>query len=580
MAMMKKTVLVGINAKYIHTNLAIRSLKKAAADFEISLYEATINDLLEKTAGDLIALDADCYGFSCYIWNIERVVKLAEIIKKARPEAIIIFGGPEVSYDGPALLAAYPFVDYVFSGEGEIVFPQFLDGLESEESKIPLPDGVVSRNCALQSKPVIVRDLSVLPRVYTPMELAHFTNRILYYETMRGCPYTCSYCLSSTLPGLRTMPLDAVLADLTMFIDAGVRQVKFVDRTFNIDQIRAKTIMKHIISRGGNTNFHFEITADRLDDELFEIIAAAPKGLFQFEIGLQSSHGATLAAIDRRTDVDAIRNSLDKLHSFGNCHIHLDLIAGLPREDYKTFGKSFNDAISMEPHMLQLGFLKLLKGTKIREEAQRYHYLYTSFPPYEIIANDFISASEIQKLKAIEDLLERYYNSGAFAQSLSYIMSFYCSPFRFFEILADYFKEHHYFDGGISKDRLYEILWNFGKRKSEVNISLFEECLKYDYLSSGQFKIPDYLNNRQPTKEEIFEILKVSEIIRMVLPELIALTPKQRVKGLVFQFFSGAAMKRITRKAAEDVLCVFYKGECRIIPKNLTNGNDYGSIFN
>ncbi|MEG0377584.1 MAG: DUF4080 domain-containing protein, partial [Eubacterium sp.] len=503
---MKKIVLVGVNAKYIHTNLAIRSLKKATQRDDVILCEVTINDQIHNITEKLLHFDADAYGFSCYIWNMEMIVKIGEVLKKSKPECYIFWGGPEVSYDSGLLLEKYTFVDYILAGEGEGVFLEFLEALEKGDSH--------SLECmgGSQRKTLsIVENLDDLRFPYSEHDIEVCKGKIIYYESMRGCPFKCSYCLSSTLKTVRFLPLARVFKEIDFFIDRGVKQVKFVDRTFNVNLKRTKTLIAYLIKRGGHTNFHFEISGDLLDDELIDLIGQAPKGLMQFEIGVQSTDENTLAAITRKTDLEKIRLNVCRLIKIGNCHVHMDLIAGLPYESYNVFKKSFNETIDIKPDMLQLGFLKLLKGTKIRDEKEEHGYAFTSFPPYEVISNQYISAKELVRLKNIETLLERYYNSGDFKLSLNYIFGekLYGTPFDFFEKYADFWLAKGYYEVGKSKDQLYEILINYMRETVlESKVMLIIELIKFDYLNNGCRSLPAFFENNTLRKEEAFDFLK------------------------------------------------------------------------
>ncbi|MDO4288538.1 MAG: DUF4080 domain-containing protein [Eubacterium sp.] len=575
---MHRCVLVGVNAKYVHTNLAVRYLKAAAGE-GVEICEVTINDRVENIVDRLLRLEADSYGFSCYIWNMDHIRRITEVLKKSLPEAVIFWGGPEVSYDAGALIKSFPWVDYIVAGEGETVFPKFLRALAAEDQTAlrALPS-VWGRDFDGQSL-AVVDNLDALKFPYTKADLDTLKGKIIYYESMRGCPFKCSYCLSSTLKQVRYLPLDRVLEELDFFIDAGVRQVKLVDRTFNVDLKRTKAIVSHLINRGGATNFHFEMAGDLFDEALLALIETAPKGLMQFEIGIQSTWEPTLSAITRKTQLDRVAANVRRLVSFKNCHVHVDLIAGLPQEDYGRFGKSFDDAIALGADMLQLGFLKLLKGTKIREEADRYGYRFADFPPYEVIANDFISARELHRLKDIETVLDRYYNAGIFKETLSWLLAsgHWAAPFAFFEAFADYWRAQGYFDVGVSRDQLYAYLLAFLRQEIQdtAETGRLEALVKYDYLCQGHKSLPVFFKDHRPSKTESFELLKNEALVQVCLPELRDQAAKWRIRQVFFQYFDKGVLKKLgltDKTGGSPGLCVFYEGSCRLVPEKFTEG--------
>lgn len=550
---MKELVLVAINAKYIHTNLAVRSLKAQLLDFDVEILEMSINDPLHRIVKILLDQDTKRIGFSCYIWNMEIVLKLAEVIKKAKPQVQIIFGGPEVSFDGAALLEAHHFCDLIIQGEGEGKLQMLL---KNENVDVQNGLGSIPGLCYRHRSGEIIEnpDASPIPLnqlvfPYLNLNIDSLKRKIIYYETMRGCPFSCSYCLSSAKQGLNMLSLDRVLAELNFFIQAGVKQVKLVDRTFNCDMGRAKEIFAFLIKQGGETNFHFEMTGDLIDDEMIDLLKTAPPGLIQFEIGVQSTAATTLSAIGRKISVSRTEEHVKKLLDHHNIHIHLDLIAGLPYESYAVFKESFNQVIALNPNMLQLGFLKCLKGTRIRAESKMHRYNYASFPPYEIISNQYISAAELYRLRQIEVLVDRYFNSGAFKQSLAFIFAaqIYSTPFDFFEAFSFYWDSQGYYDVGKSKEQLFGILKEFfnDHQKSQ----LIGEWLKFDFLSQGNLRLPTGIVDDSPDKEWVFEFLKDPQNIETYLDDFINLAPKKIYTQVKFQTFSAAFLSRLTGTA-------------------------------
>lgn len=568
---MKDLVLVAINAKYIHTNLAVRSLKAQLTQFEVEIIELSINDSLHRIVQHLLASESKIYGFSCYIWNMELILKLAEIVKKTRPYAKILLGGPEVSFDSQTLLNDYCFVDLIIQGEGETKLRKLLEAGTTENDLSQIP-GLCFRsqlggiNTNSDEKPILLDSLSFS---YSQDELLKLENKIIYYETMRGCPFSCSYCLSSTIHGVEMISLERVFKEIDFFIDAGVKQVKLVDRTFNCDMKRAKAIFRHLIDRGGKTNFHFEMTGDLIDAEMVEILKEAPAGLIQFEIGVQSTDPITLEAIGRKISLTKTEKNVQKLLANKNIHIHLDLIAGLPFETYDIFKTSFNRISVLEPDMLQLGFLKCLKGTRIRKEETVHEYAYTHFPPYEIISNKYISSDELYRLRDIEMLVDRYFNSGSFKRTMSYILKqkLFKSPFEFFETFSLFWKTQGYYDAGKSRDQLFVILLEFLKTYDQGEQLV--EWVKFDFLILGTMRLPEYLKDTTPEKEWIFEFLKIPANIALYLPEYVNLPAKKIFTKVKFQRFSIEFIHHLTgnviSESKSDGLIVFKEKAYRLI---------------
>ncbi len=440
--------------------------------------------------------------------------RLTEMIKKSKPTATIVWGGPEVSYDAQSILRSNPYVDYLYSGEGEVHFPAFVWAWDEEnmEELHQIP-GIASR--LNQSDTLeIVPDLSVFPFAYKDEDIRDLTGRIIYYESMRGCPFNCSYCLSSTLKRVRYHDLKRVFSELDYFIAHNVRQVKFVDRTFNVDRQRATAILNHLAAASCTTNFHFELSADLMDDAMFEAIAKAPVGRFQFEIGIQSTY-------------------------------------------YHTFSRSFNETMALAPQMLQLGFLKLLKGTRIRREAAQYGFVYQSFAPYEVIGNDFISPGELCQLHGIEDLVDRYYNGGICTQLLHYIFEegTMGEPFAFFEAFSKWWRLKGYHHASQSQNNLYRYLWSY--LMEARGQGLWCELLIFDYFSqSNRQGLPEF-TTQAPGSQEAFKALSDETWMRGPFEKLLALTPKNRLKRVVFQRFSKALAQYFNQGSG---LVVFYEG--------------------
>ena len=434
-----KILLTTLNSKFIHTNLAIRYLRESVKDLvKVDVREYTINNQLDYILKDIYKHDYDVVLFSTYIWNIYDIVKLCENLKKVKPEIKIGLGGPEVTYDSENAMEKYEFLDYILCGEGELVFRSLVEHFLGEKN-IEDVKGIVYRKdgqIIVNEEMELLQNLDEIPSPYENLDVKEYENRIVYYETSRGCPFNCQYCLSSAIKGLRYFSTDRVKRDLKNLIDARVSQIKFIDRTFNANKKFAKEIMEFLMENdNGYTTYHFEVTAHLLDDDMLDFLKNCKEGLFQFEIGVQSTNQKTLDAVGRRDDFEKLSYVVKKIKSFRNIHQHLDLIAGLPYEGYERFEKSFNDVFNLGIEQLQLGFLKMIKGTGMRNSAKQYGYKFKDYAPYEILFNDFITYDEILKIKDIEDILEKYYNSNNFPLSLEYIIKNYYSesPFKFFE---------------------------------------------------------------------------------------------------------------------------------------------------
>ena len=450
-----KLLLTAVNAKYVHTNLALRYLYSLCCDLcETNLLEYSINDNILSVQRDIILAKPDAVAFSCYIWNIEFVLKLASDIKKALPEVVIILGGPEVSFDSEKIMDKHPFVDYIVKGEGELTFPLLINSLCGQNE---LPScGVTYRNAdkICDTPSALLPDFSCIPFPYTEDSIKELQGRIIYYESSRGCPYSCKYCLSGEKGKVRFKDTADVKKDLKFFADNGVPLVKFVDRTFNADRQRAREIWKYISTLNGDTRFHMEITGELLDDETIEVLKEINPENLQFEIGVQSTNQQTLSAIDRACKTDVLFSNISQLLSQTDIHIHLDLIAGLPFEDFASFKKSFNDVLSLKPHVLQLGFLKLLKGSAMRDEADNHQMIYRDYSPYEIISNKYISAEELLFLKDIDFVFDKFYNSASFSKSIDFLFSVYNDKFLLFSDIVNFFRSKGYINTSFSKQKL------------------------------------------------------------------------------------------------------------------------------
>ena len=576
-------LLCGINAKYIHSNLAIFSLKayadrKKIPGAEIILKEYTINNYVEDILQDLYEEKADVVIFSCYIWNISFVRELAAELKKVSPDVKIWAGGPEVSYAANKFLMENPAFDLIMQGEGEEVFSELIcltvekkcrikDVYKQSESKKVL-SGIVEKRYFIERKQAVkeekdiedkhfagednvyptnyidmsklqklqgiavrdflgeaalgnaesnignktkiintgfatLMDMDTIPFVYEDFHL--FEHKILYYETSRGCPFCCSYCLSSVDKTVRFRSLPIVKKELDAFLEAKVPQVKFVDRTFNCNRQRAIDIWSYLVEHdNGITNFHFEISSDLLGEEELELFAKMRPGLIQLEIGVQSTNGETVDAIHRHMDLDKLFHYVDRVHELGNIHQHLDLIAGLPYENYERFGCSFDDLYAHEPDQLQLGFLKVLKGTMMEEEVKKYSILYRNQPPYEVLGTKWLSYDEIILLKGVEELVELYYNSGQYTLTLKYAVPFFESPFRFYEMFSAWYRGKGYHKLNHNRLEKYNILREFLREHIDENEwDTLDEIMLYDlYLRENVKGRPAWAKDTAQYKKE------------------------------------------------------------------------------
>lgn len=516
-----KVLLSTLNSKYIHTALSLRYLKAFAekeTDVEIEIAEYTINQNINHIIGEIYRKMPDVLAFSVYIWNISEILSISEAIKMLLPDVKIVLGGPEVSFETESLIAENSAVDIVISGEGEISFAEVLVALRGEKP-LSTVSGITYRDgdCAVVNPPrTELADLSEIPDVYGE-DLEEYENKIIYYESSRGCPFNCKFCLSSTIKGVRFFDIERVKRDLKRFLDAKVKQVKFIDRTFNAKKSHAMEVLRYILENdNGYTNFHFEITAHLLDDEMMELLSTLPPGLVQFEIGVQSTNSETIDAINRTTDFEKLSNSVAKLRSLQNIHLHLDLIAGLPHEDYRSFEKSFNDVYGLKPEKLQLGFLKLLKGSSLRAERELHGFKFIDRAPYEVLENRYMPYSDMLRIKDIEELVEIYGNEKDFEKTVSYMIeNIYGSPFRFYEELSEYWRENGHYESPHSKVAQYKLLKEFAEKKHGSDIDMMTELLRFDFVRNTRSpNVPEFLGGKsgELSKEEKYMLLRDEEI--------------------------------------------------------------------
>lgn len=511
-----KILLAASNAKYIHSNLAVYDLRAFASEYKehILLGEYTINQTKDEILKEIYRSGAEVVCFSCYIWNISFVRELIFDLKKILPGTAFWVGGPEVSFDAENFLKEMPQVTGVMVGEGEETFLELARYYIEKKGTLADIRGIAFRENGeiFHNGWREVMDLSRVPFAYEQTE--DFANRIIYYESSRGCPFSCSYCLSSIDKKLRFRNLELVKKELQFFLDKKVPQVKFVDRTFNCKHDHAMEIWKYILEHdNGVTNFHFEISADLLREEALELMSRMRPGLIQLEIGVQSTNPDTIRAIHRNMDLKKLEASVARVKSFGNIHQHLDLIAGLPCEDYESFRRSFEQVYRMKPDQLQLGFLKVLKGSSMYHEAQKYEILYKEKEPYEVLSTAWLSYEDILKLKMVESMVEVYYNSGQFRKTLSWIETFYQEMFSFYESLGAYYEEKGYEEISHSRLRRYEILLEFLKEKTQLPVNTASQHMVYDlYLREKLKKRPVFAMDQKPYEASVRNYRKANKI--------------------------------------------------------------------
>ena len=511
-----KILLAACNAKYIHSNLAVYDLKAYSSDYDehVILREYTINQPKDEILKDIYSSGADVVCFSCYIWNISFVRELIRDLVKILPKTAFWAGGPEVSYDAEKFLTEMPEMTGVMVGEGEKTFHDLLEFYIDGKDSLEEISGIAYRtgDKIIHNGWRELMDLSAIPFVYEHLE--KFENRIIYYESSRGCPFSCSYCLSSIDKKLRFRDLELVKKELQFFLDHRVPQVKFVDRTFNCKHEHAMTIWKYILEHdNGVTNFHFEISADLLREEEMELMSQMRPGLIQLEIGVQSTNPETIRAIHRNMDLKKLEHCVNRVHSFRNIHQHLDLIAGLPYEDYDTFHQSFNDVYQMKPDQLQLGFLKVLKGSLMQKEAEVYGIVYKEKEPYEVLSTNWLTYGEVLKLKMVESMVEVYYNSGQFWHTLEYLVPLEKDAFTFYEKLGSFYEKKGYSEISHSRMRRYEILLEYLKEETDVPTEVAAQKMLYDlYLREKLKKRPAFAPDQKQYETAVWNYRKNNQV--------------------------------------------------------------------
>lgn len=525
-----KILLSTLNSKFIHTNLAIRYLKHST-DREVAIEEFTINQPKEYIYGKIIEKDPDILGFSVYIWNRKETLAICEMLKRVRPGMHLILGGPEVSFDSRELMEKAPYIDVIIRHEGEATFPELLDTLIDDGDLSGVLGITYREGNHIYENPdrPLISNLDSLPFPYEEGE--DLKNRIIYYESSRGCPFHCQFCLSSTIQGLRFLSIERIKRDLLRLIRLPVRQIKFVDRTFNAAEEEAMEIMSFLMEHAPEgMNFHFEVTAHLVSDRMLEFLKKAPKGMFQLEIGIQSTHPRTIERIGRTTDFRKLRETVKTIKSYGNIHQHVDLILGLPYEGMKELRKSFNDTYELGAEKIQVGFLKLLRGSGLRRDADDLGLIYDPNPPYEILATPWMSARELVRLKAFEEVVERFINEEYFAGTNEFLIrESRRDPFEFFYLFSGYWLEKGYHDRAIGRRECYRILYEYGLTLTDKAEEL-REFLVLDFgKSQGKLlNLPNGPHSLTP-KRSLWH-----DIIREMTENDIVFDPEEnRVKELV-----------------------------------------------
>lgn len=548
-----KFLLVALNSKYIHSNPAIYSLRAYAGKEyreHIEIGEYTINNQLQEILADIYCRQPDVIGFSCYIWNWSMIQELLMEVPKLLPDVPIWLGGPEVTFDAADILEKYPQVSGIMVGEGEATFKELVGYYVGRNVTKDLHSNVIGKvDKDLQEADAVKAVLEVcrqdacleqiaglcLPTGYTaPRELTNiselpflyddlgpFANKIIYYESSRGCPYRCSYCLSSIDKTVRLRDIGVVKKELQFFLDNKVKQVKFIDRTFNCNHEHAMEIWRYIHEHdNGVTNFHFEVSADILKENQIALLNQMRPGLAQLEIGVQSTNPETLRAIERVMNVERLERIVDSINQGQKVHQHLDLIAGLPYEDYASFGESFNRVYAMKPEQLQLGFLKVLKGSKMYDCAEEYGICYMSKPPYEVLYTKWLSYSDVLRLKRIEEMVELYYNSNQYTHTIPFLVKVFETPFAMYEAMADFYEEKGFFVNSPARAYRYHVLLEFAKAYDGKHEAIYKELLTYDmYLRENLKSRPDFATEITPFKEQVRDFYQKEAEERALLPD-------------------------------------------------------------
>lgn len=519
-----KVIFTAINSKYIHTALGLRYISEycKSQGHDVILIEETINTQLLTILEKLMSEEADVFAFSVHIWNKPVVYKLISMLKKLRPQAVIIAGGPEVAFDAAKIFAEQPAIDYIVQGEGELVVAELLEALQDNASVPQHVAYIENGNVNLNGGVTVIEDLAALPFPYPDLPQVIAEHKIVYYECSRGCPFNCSYCLSGISRSVRRRPFEMVLADLQRFIEAKTPLVKFVDRTYNLDEEYFLPIMEYLAAADTDTTFHFEIKADLITPKVLDFLKKVPQGRFQLEIGIQTTNPPTLKAINRRDNWEKLAYNVQEILQAGNMHIHLDLIAGLPYEGIKEYEKSFNDVYALQPQMLQLGFLKVLPGTQMSRETDSHKLIYMDEPPYEILATVYMPYKEMQMLKRLENVFEQVYNSGCFANTLRLLTAKEASAFDFYRRLTEWWVKNGHYPQVHNSRGTAKILYDYIDEhiNEETLKTTLIEVLRYDVFMNIDGWRPEWLRwNSEAIFEKVSDFWRDEEVVREYLPD-------------------------------------------------------------
>jgi hypothetical protein len=569
-----KVVFSTLNAKYIHSSLALKYLRMACSILpaDIVIKEYTINNELLIILSDIYSEQPDIIGLSCYIWNIDMTLKLAGLLKKVLPNVIIILGGPEVSFALLDVMKKHGYIDYIVQGEGENIVKELLGALCSNKP-VNTIDGLSFRQGeeVIVGIPQVIEDVSSIRFPYCDSDMENLKDKIIYYESARGCPFSCQYCLSSATSGVRFFSLDRVYKDLEFFISYNVKQVKFVDRTFNARKEHYLPILRFLAKQDCRTNFHFEIAVDILDDEVLDFLQEVPVGRFQFEIGIQSTNQTTLEKISRHNNWPKIVEHVTRIISYQNIHVHLDLIVGLPYENYARFGQSFNDVYQLQPHMLQIGFLKMLKGAGLRNIADQCGYVFLDDAPYEVLANDCLTYGEVRKLKILEEVFNQVYNTGRFKYTLAFLITLYeGNAFRFYHDLSAYWENEKLHLVAHSNKSVYKYLLDFCILHHRQAVPVCQEFLKFDALMSEKETIqPEILMWNQDTwLEEKNEFWRNQHVASKYIADYVFTTWRDIKKKYRIEVFSIDIIEYIKHKgkivSKESPILFSYRQEATV----------------
>ncbi len=557
-----KLVFLALGAQYMHTNLAARSLAavaKAVDGIDVKLLEYTINHKSEEVLRSLYAENGDVYFFSCYIWNVDMMCELGRDLRAVKPSAKLVAGGPQADAHPVDFLRAHAFFDGVMKGEGEENILHYIKAVQNSENTDKVPGYWRNGSEIKCDTSPILPDIEGLPFAYD--DLCDVKHRTIYYESMRGCPYKCSYCLSGANEAVRYKSFDKVKDELTRFLNAKVHMVKFVDRTFNCDEKRALDIWKFLAENdNGETGFHFEMMGHALGEESLSFLANVRKGLFQFEIGVQSTNEETIEEIHRPKDQKKLFENVRRLKENKNIHLHLDLIAGLPHEDYDAFVRSFNEVAQQNPHQLQLGFLKVLAGSEMEQKAKEYQLVYREKAPFEVLSTKWISYEQLCRLKDVECMTELYYNSGRFTHTVAYMQEKFDDLFSFWDKLARFYRQNGYFQRPLSKVGQYQLLGEFAKMQTGMLSEKMEWMCRYDMaLHEKPRSMPSWINvdGSRPHRNRVLDFYQNQENIKKYLPSFEGKEAKQLLKQLHIEVFPFK-MPCVHEKAEEKECAVLF----------------------